>query len=61
MAASLPSAAGVGLEELRRRSYVQVRRPAVFFEGLRFAHADGRYRFPEALRKQLLCNTFRIR
>jgi hypothetical protein len=49
MAASLPAAAGVGLEELRRRGYVQVRRPAVSFEGLRFAHPDGRYRFPEAL------------
>jgi anaerobic selenocysteine-containing dehydrogenase len=48
MAASLPSAAG-DVEELRRRGYVQVRRPAVSFEGLRFAHPDGRYRFPEAL------------
>jgi len=52
MAASLPAAAGVGLEELRRRSYVQVRRPAVSFKGLRFAHPDGRYRFPEALHSE---------
>lgn len=49
MAASLPPAAGIGLEELRRRGYVQVRRPAISFEGLRFAHPDGRCRFPEAL------------
>jgi len=37
------------LEELYRRGYVQVKRPAVSFEGLRFAHSDGRYRFPEEL------------
>jgi anaerobic selenocysteine-containing dehydrogenase len=49
MAASLPSAAGVGLEGLRRTGYVQIKRPAVSFEGLRFAHPDGRYRFPEEL------------
>jgi hypothetical protein len=49
MAASLPPNLGIGLEELRRRGYVQVRRPAVSFEGLRFAHPDGRYRFPEEL------------
>jgi anaerobic selenocysteine-containing dehydrogenase len=49
IAASLPSAAGVGLEELRRTGYVQIKRPAVSFEGLRFAHPDGRYRFPEEL------------
>jgi hypothetical protein len=46
---SLPPGVGIGLEELRRRGYVQVNRPAVSFEGLRFAHLDGRYRFPEAL------------
>ena len=49
IAASLPTAAGVGLEELRRTGYVQIKRPAVSFEGLRFAHPDGRYRFPEEL------------
>jgi len=49
IAASLPAAAGFGLEELRRRGFIEVRRPAVSFAGLRFAHADGRYRFPEAL------------
>jgi anaerobic selenocysteine-containing dehydrogenase len=47
--ASLPPESGIGLEELRRRGYVQVNRPAVCFERLRFAHPDGRYRFPEAL------------
>ncbi|MBI5581648.1 MAG: molybdopterin-dependent oxidoreductase [Deltaproteobacteria bacterium] len=49
IAASLPSAAGVGLEELRRTGYVQIKRPAVSFEGMHFAHPDGRYRFPEEL------------
>jgi anaerobic selenocysteine-containing dehydrogenase len=49
IAASLPSATGVGLEELRRTGYVQIKRPAVSFEGLRFAHPDERYRFPEEL------------
>jgi anaerobic selenocysteine-containing dehydrogenase len=28
---------------------LQVSRPPVCFKGLRFAHPDGRYRFPEAL------------
>ncbi len=49
IADSLPAAAGVGLGELRRRGFVKASRPAVSFEGLRFAHPDGRYRFPEAL------------
>lgn len=49
IAASLPATAGAGLEELRRRGFIAVRRPPVSFAGLRFAHADGRYRFPEAL------------
>ncbi len=49
IAASLPPAAGVGLEALRRTGYVEIKRPAVAFEGLRFAHPDGRYRFPEEL------------
>lgn len=49
IAASLPPAAGFGLEELRRTGYVEIKRPAVAFEGLRFAHPDGRYRFPEEL------------
>ncbi len=49
IAASLPAAAGGGLEELRRRGFVEIRRPPVSFAGLRFAHPDGYYRFPEAL------------
>jgi anaerobic selenocysteine-containing dehydrogenase len=49
IAASLPAGEGVGWEELRRRGFIEVRRPAVSFAGLRFAHADGRYRFPEVL------------
>ncbi len=49
MTASLPPSAAGGLEELRRRGYVEVGRPPVSFAGLRFAHPDGRYRFPEAL------------
>lgn len=49
IAASLPSATEMGLEELRRRGFVEVRRPPISFAGLRFAHPDGRYCFPEAL------------
>jgi anaerobic selenocysteine-containing dehydrogenase len=47
--ASLPAAAGAGLDELRRRGFLEVRRPPISFAGLRFAHPDGRYRFPEEL------------
>jgi anaerobic selenocysteine-containing dehydrogenase len=49
IAASLPSVTEMGLEELRRRGFVEVRRPSISFAGLRFAHPDGRYCFPEAL------------
>ena len=49
IAASLPSVTEMGLEELRRRGFVEVRRPPISFAGLRFAHPDGRYCFPEAL------------
>jgi anaerobic selenocysteine-containing dehydrogenase len=37
------------LEELRARGFARTTHPAVAFEGLRFGHADGRYRFPERL------------
>ncbi|WP_461208799.1 molybdopterin-dependent oxidoreductase [Desulfocurvus sp. DL9XJH121] len=36
-------------EELRARGFVRGQWPAVAFEGLNFAHADGRYRFIEEL------------
>ena len=40
---------GVSLEELRERGFVKVHYPPVAFQGLRFGHPDGLYRFPEAL------------
>ena len=39
----------VSLEELRERGYARGNWPQVAFEGLRFAHPDGLYRFPETL------------
>jgi anaerobic selenocysteine-containing dehydrogenase len=37
------------LETLKRAHFVRSTRPAVAYEGLRFAHSDGRYRFPQRL------------
>jgi anaerobic selenocysteine-containing dehydrogenase len=34
------------LEELRQRGFVRTNRPRVAYEGLRFDHRDGKYRFP---------------
>ncbi len=34
------------LAELRERGFIEVRRPQVAWEGFRFAHPDGKYRFP---------------
>jgi len=34
------------LEELRKRGFVRTNRPLVAYEGLRFDHRDGKYRFP---------------
>lgn len=39
------------LEELKERGFVRANRPTVAFEGLRFAHADGLYRFPESVHR----------
>jgi anaerobic selenocysteine-containing dehydrogenase len=39
----------VSLEELKATGWTKARRPAVAWEGLRFAHADGLYHLPEAL------------
>ena len=39
------------LEELKERGFARSKRPQVAFEGLRFAHPDGLYRFPEALHR----------
>ncbi len=33
-------------EELRERGFIEVPRPPIAWEGLRFAHPDGKYRFP---------------
>jgi len=37
------------LEALKARGFVRSRRPRIAFEGLEFAHADGKYRFPGQL------------
>lgn len=39
----------VSLEELKERGFARAQRGEVAFEGLRFAHPDGKYRLPEAL------------
>jgi anaerobic selenocysteine-containing dehydrogenase len=37
------------LEELKTKGFVRSNRPRIAFEGLEFAHADGKYRFPGQL------------
>jgi anaerobic selenocysteine-containing dehydrogenase len=37
------------LEELKTKRFVRSKRPRIAFEGLEFAHADGKYRFPGQL------------
>ncbi len=37
------------LEELRTRGFAPAKRGIVAFEGMKFGHKDGKYRFPEAL------------
>jgi anaerobic selenocysteine-containing dehydrogenase len=37
------------LEELKAKRFVRSKRPRIAYEGLRFAHPDGKYRFPSAL------------
>jgi anaerobic selenocysteine-containing dehydrogenase len=37
------------LEALKTQGFVRSKRPRVAYEGLRFDHGDGRYRFPEQL------------
>jgi len=37
------------LEALKTKGFVRSNRPRIAFEGLRFAHADGKYRFPGQL------------
>jgi anaerobic selenocysteine-containing dehydrogenase len=39
----------VTLEELREKGFSRARRPYVAYEGLRFDHADGKYRLPSDL------------
>ncbi len=40
---------GVSLETLKERGWVRANRPRIAFEGLRFGHADGRFRLVERL------------
>lgn len=40
---------GAALETLRGQGWIEPGEPTVAFEGLRFGHPDGLYRFPEAL------------
>ena len=49
IAASLPDGVPGGLEALYARGFVEVPRRPIAFEGLRFAHPDGRCRFPEEI------------
>ena len=49
IAASLPPGIPGGLDALHARGFVEVPRHPVAFEGLRFAHPDGRCRFPEEI------------
>jgi anaerobic selenocysteine-containing dehydrogenase len=49
IAASLPPGVPGGLEALHARGYVEIPRRPVAFEGLRFAHPDGRCRFPDEI------------
>ncbi len=37
------------LEELRTKGFVQAKRGAIAFEGMKLGHKDGKYRFPEGL------------
>ena len=37
------------LEELKLKGYIRSKRPRIAFEGLEFAHVDGKYRFPGQL------------
>lgn len=48
MALSGPSTP-FGMAELRARGFMRARWPEVAFEGMRFAHPDGRFRLPGAL------------
>jgi anaerobic selenocysteine-containing dehydrogenase len=54
IAASLPPGIPGGLAQLHGRGFVEVPRRPVAFEGLRFAHPDGRCRFPEVVHPEPL-------
>jgi anaerobic selenocysteine-containing dehydrogenase len=41
------------LEKLKEQRFVRALRPSVAYEGMRFHHADGLYRFPEALHDEM--------
>jgi anaerobic selenocysteine-containing dehydrogenase len=40
------------LEELKAKRFVRSKRPRIAYEGLRFAHPDGKYRFPASLHEE---------
>jgi anaerobic selenocysteine-containing dehydrogenase len=42
------------LEELKAKRFVRSKRPRIAYEGLRFAHPDGKYRFPASLHEEPL-------
>ncbi|MFH1480659.1 MAG: molybdopterin-dependent oxidoreductase [Pseudomonadota bacterium] len=42
----------VSLDELRKNRFAIAKRPQVAYEGMRFDHYDGKYRFPEGLHEE---------
>lgn len=40
---------GITFEELREKGFARAKRPVVAYEGMKFDHADGKYRFPATL------------
>jgi anaerobic selenocysteine-containing dehydrogenase len=40
------------LEELKAKCFVRSKRPRIAYEGLRFDHGDGKYRFPDRLHEE---------
>jgi anaerobic selenocysteine-containing dehydrogenase len=40
------------LDALRKQNFVEAQRPGIAYAGMRFDHADGKYRFPGALHEE---------
>lgn len=52
----------ISLEELKKKGFVRAKRPFIAYEGMRFDHADGKYRFPcEIHRDAELSSKFPLR